>query len=267
MKIISYNIHKGFSVGNRRFVLDSIRHAIRATSADILFLQEVVGENLRPRKHQKDLELAAQFEYLADSVWPHFSYGKNSVYDKGHHGNAILSKYPIEQWENIDLTQNVPASQRGALYSLIYVGDRKVHLFCAHLGLLANERKRQVSILAQEIKSRVEPGEAVILAGDFNDWHHRISPTLDTAVGLKEVSQSNGGTIRQRFGSKPTFPARFPVLSLDRVYYRDLGLKTSTVLKGAPWNKLSDHCAIFAEFYSSEPSINSDHLQKRKQVV
>ena len=254
MKVISYNIHKGFGVGNRRFVLDSIRHAMRATSADILFLQEVVGENKRPGKHQIDLELAGQFEYLADSVWPHFSYGKNSVYDNGHHGNAILSKYPIKCWENIDLTQNVPASQRGALYSEININGCKVHLFCAHLGLLANERKRQVSILTQAIKSRVKPGEAVLLAGDFNDWQHRISPVLDKAVGLKEVNQTNGGSLRERLSSKPTFPARFPVLALDRIYYRDLALKKSTVLKGAPWNRLSDHCAIFAEFYPAEAS-------------
>ena len=47
MRILSYNIHKGFTVGNRALVLEEIRHAIRATEADLVCLQEVVGENTR----------------------------------------------------------------------------------------------------------------------------------------------------------------------------------------------------------------------------
>jgi endonuclease/exonuclease/phosphatase family metal-dependent hydrolase len=41
IKVLSYNIHKGFSPSNRRFVLQGIREGIRSTGADVVFLQEL----------------------------------------------------------------------------------------------------------------------------------------------------------------------------------------------------------------------------------
>ena len=46
-RICSYNIHKGFGAANRRFRLEDMRDAIRSVDADICFLQEVVGPQLR----------------------------------------------------------------------------------------------------------------------------------------------------------------------------------------------------------------------------
>ena len=89
MRILSYNIHKGFTVGNRALVLEEIRHAIRATEADLVCLQEVVGENTR---HAAVFDKWAdiQFEFLADQVWDYRAYGKNAVYDHGHHGLSLI---------------------------------------------------------------------------------------------------------------------------------------------------------------------------------
>ena len=103
MKVLSYNIHKGFTIGNRSLVLEEIRHAIRTTHADLVCLQEVVGENTR---HAAAFEKWAdiQFEFLADEVWSYRAYGKNAVYDHGHHGNAILSKIPFTHHSNHDIS-------------------------------------------------------------------------------------------------------------------------------------------------------------------
>jgi endonuclease/exonuclease/phosphatase family metal-dependent hydrolase len=43
IKVLTYNIHKGFSFGNRAFVLDKIREGIRLVGADLVFLQELQG--------------------------------------------------------------------------------------------------------------------------------------------------------------------------------------------------------------------------------
>jgi len=43
--VLTYNIHKGFSSGNRHFVLHQIREALLAAHADVLFLQETQGEH------------------------------------------------------------------------------------------------------------------------------------------------------------------------------------------------------------------------------
>jgi hypothetical protein len=39
-----------------------------------------------------------------------------------------------------------------------------------------------------------------------------------------------------------------PAFTLDRIYYRGLQVKTAFCLQNAPWNKLSDHAAIYSEF-------------------
>ena len=44
IKILTYNIHKGFSTGNRRFVLHDIKESLRLVNADVVLLQEIHGE-------------------------------------------------------------------------------------------------------------------------------------------------------------------------------------------------------------------------------
>jgi endonuclease/exonuclease/phosphatase (EEP) superfamily protein YafD len=39
-----------------------------------------------------------------------------------------------------------------------------------------------------------------------------------------------------------------PVLPLDRIYYRGLKLKSAHILKGRPWNLLSDHLPVLGHF-------------------
>ena len=94
LKILSYNIHKGFDVWGR-FTLEKMKEALLTTGADILLLQEVVGENKDYLQHFKSTPHERQFEYLAGALWPHFAYGKNAVFPERHHGNAILSRFPI----------------------------------------------------------------------------------------------------------------------------------------------------------------------------
>ena len=45
LRIVTYNIHKGFSAGNRRFILPKLRDALIEIDADIVMLQEVQGEH------------------------------------------------------------------------------------------------------------------------------------------------------------------------------------------------------------------------------
>jgi endonuclease/exonuclease/phosphatase family metal-dependent hydrolase len=45
LRVLSYNIHKGLGFGNRSFVLPAIREALLTCQADVVFLQEVVGQH------------------------------------------------------------------------------------------------------------------------------------------------------------------------------------------------------------------------------
>ena len=66
---------------------------------------------------------APHYEFLADSIWPQFAYGRNAVYPKGHHGNAVLSKFPIVRYENHDVSIGGP-EKRGLLHCVLRVPGR-----------------------------------------------------------------------------------------------------------------------------------------------
>lgn len=236
LKVLSYNIHKGFNLSNRRFVLEQIRESIRTTGADLVFLQEVFG------RHQLHAS-TAQFEYLADGVWSHFAYGKNAVYTEGHHGNAILSKYPIDSWDNLDISTN-RWEQRGLLHACIPLQENiRLHAFNLHLSLLGDGRRIQVDRISEEIKQKTRENDLVILAGDFNDWNKKVSQSLEAKTALVEVH-------RRLYGRYAvTFPSTFPMFSLDRIYY-GAGLQPllAKAMRGGIWNKLSDHLALYSEF-------------------
>lgn len=240
LRILSYNIHKGFTITNRDFILDGIRHALRDLNADVLFLQEVLGHHDDKRCKIPDWETAIQFEYLADSVWPHFAYGKNAVYPEGHHGNAILSKFPIIDWSNHVISTN-RFEHRGLLKAKIQIPhtDREVLLANTHLDLTQGGRDQQAQALVEHLS--VEDKLPWILVGDFNDWNRKISPRLEKELKAVEVFKHLHGQY------PPTFPSVYPMLSLDRVFVHKLKPLTATALNDKHWKRLSDHLPLLVE--------------------
>ena len=245
IRILSFNIHKGFSTGNRRFVLRDMKAAFDQHSADLVFLQEVQGEHRRHRSRIREWPDASQFEFLADKTWPHTAYGKNAIYQDGHHGNAILSRYPFLAWENVDISSS-RLERRGILHGLIRLESKKgseqrVHLLCVHLSLFEADRRKQLHVLGKRIRELVPLHEALILAGDFNDWRESATPILQQEAGLKEAFFSLHGHHAR------TFPSFLPALKLDRIYYRGLHCRTARTLNEYPWNGLSDHLGLEIE--------------------
>ena len=106
LHIATYNIHKGFSFFKRRLVIHELREHLRVLNADLVFLQEVQGGHARHARRFENWPAQPQYEFLADSIWTDFAYGKNSVYNAGHHGNAILSRFPIAHWDNEDISEH-----------------------------------------------------------------------------------------------------------------------------------------------------------------
>lgn len=241
LKILSYNIHKGFSVANWRFTLHEIREAIRETGADICLLQEVVGHHEEHRRKIGNWPTEAQFEFLADTVWHHHSYGKNAVFPSRHHGNAILSKFPIVRTHNRDISTN-RFERRGLLHCEVMLPqkDAKIQLFNTHLNLLNNSRRRQLRWIMETVAPFEET--PLILAGDFNDWTGELTEPLTAELNLIECFHGHHGEHAK------TYPSWLPVVGLDRIYYRHLKLVQQTVLDFGHWRRLSDHLPLYVEF-------------------
>ena len=127
--VATYNIHKGFSYFKRRVVIRELRDRLHGLSADLLFLQEVQGVHDRHAGKFIDWPVKPQHEYIADSVWQEVVYGKNAVYQHGHHGNAFLSRFPIVTHENMDISAHAFES-RGLLHCEVNLGPRRPSLHC-----------------------------------------------------------------------------------------------------------------------------------------
>lgn len=239
--ILSYNIHKGFTTGNRKFILEDIKKSIQNTEADLVCLQEVIGSHTKHFQKIKNWPSASQFEYLADQTWQHFVYGKNAIYPKGDHGNALLSKYPVIEWSNQNISTKY--ERRGLLHVVLNIDDiNKLHVFCIHLGLFEKDRKNQLAIIIETINSTVPSDAPLLVAGDFNDWHNYATGLLHLKLNMQEAFISMYGKVAI------TFPAKLPILRLDRIYYRNLKCISAKLLKDKIWKKLSDHLPLIAKF-------------------
>lgn len=244
-RVLTLNIHKGFSSFNRRFVLHELREAIRSTAADVVFLQEVLGEHQAHRRRHSVWPEQPQYEFLADSIWKQHAYGRNAVYTDGHHGNAVLSKFPIIRFDNHDVSSAEDSPERrGILHCELQLPAPlpSLHVCCVHLGLFEKDRRRQMQRLCELVAREVPPDSPLVVAGDFNDWRLRAHAALDAGAGLREVYVETVGEAAR------SFPAGFPLLRLDRIYFRGLRQANPVLVPRKPWMRLSDHLPLSAEF-------------------
>lgn len=241
LHITTYNIHKGFSGFGQRLIVHEQRNCLHSLNADIVFLQEVVGYHSKHASRYRDWPQSSQHEFFADTVWSDSVYGKNAVYKSGHHGNAILSRYPIVSWENEDISTHRFES-RGLLHCEISISnwEENLHCICVHLGLFKQGRKTQLKALKKRIKKLVPPHAPLVIAGDFNDWREMTGPMLTDALDLTEVFEHTKGRVAR------SFPSMLPILRLDRIYVRGFHIENTCVHQGRPWSTTSDHTALSA---------------------
>jgi endonuclease/exonuclease/phosphatase family metal-dependent hydrolase len=241
LRIATFNIHKGVTHFGVRFALHHQRDVIRKLQADIVFLQEVRDAHTQHSKRFAAWPSAGQVEFLADVIWPDFAYGKNAVYPAGHHGNALLSKFPIIKTSNIDISAHT-MEERGFLHSEINIAgwNAPLHAICVHLGLFARWRRQQLETVAKYIEQHVPADAPLIIAGDFNDWSTRSGSVFATRLHMREVFEHHVG--------KParSFPAWLPMLQLDRIYMRGFNVQHAEVHSGARFVKVSDHAMLTA---------------------
>jgi endonuclease/exonuclease/phosphatase family metal-dependent hydrolase len=237
IRVLTLNAHQGMHAGRRHGVLLRIRNALRASRADLVFLQEI-GAVSGPEPD------AHQYELLADGVWTQHAYGRNAVATGGHHGNALLSRHPIITWRNVDASVG-RAEPRGLLHAVIGLdgGRQPLHAICLHLALRESHRRRQIDRLLDLVAHEVPDGAPLVIAGDFNDWRQRAHRRL-VLSGLQEVHAAAVGRPAR------TFPARAPWLRLDRIYVRNVRHRPMKV-SARDWRMLSDHLPLAAELSAS----------------
>lgn len=215
LSLLTYNIHRAIGLDGR-FRPERIVEVLQHHDADVVLLQEVDDGAPRSRK----LDLAAELASAAG--YEHFAAGYNVRLSVGRYGNATLSRHPIVEQRNIDLTIS-RLKKRGCLHTRLLVqpahggNERPIDVFNLHLGLSAMERSRQVRrLLSTGEFERLDSTSEVVVAGDFNDWRSLLWPVFVTALGFRCATQTDA--------DRPTFLRTYPTFSprgaLDRFYYR-----------------------------------------------
>ena len=150
VRVLTVNVHKGYTALRRRFMLHELREAVRAVGGDLVFLQEVIGSaRTIPRRRMAQRRARRR----TTNSWPtrsgrEHAYGRNAVIDGRDHGNALLSRFPIIGFTNHDVSQ--PGDEaRGLLHCVMLPdgGGQLLHAICVHLGLRESHRRRQLDRL------------------------------------------------------------------------------------------------------------------------
>ena len=236
LRVVTYNIHKGVQgLGPAsRLEIHNLQQAVRGLEADIICLQEVRGFNRQMQRRFSQWPAAGQADHLAPPGYQAI-YRTNAVTRHGEHGNALLSRWPVLGHGHHDVSDH-RFEQRGLLHVRLDVKGVPLHVVVVHLGLIHSSRERQVRQLGAMLEREVPLDEPVVVAGDFNDWGQRLHEAM-AVFGLRTFEE-----IRHA-----TYPARLPLLHLDRIYARGLRPLSAQVPHGSNWARLSDHLPLIAE--------------------
>lgn len=227
--VATWNIHRGVG-SDRRHDIARIARVMRELDVALIGLQEV---DARPSRRPDQFA-----ELQAHTGW-NGTLGGPLRGPKGAMRTALFTPHEIVGERALDLG-DAQWGARGAVDADIRIGSDVIRVVVVHLGLRVVERNGQVARLVAALEGETRP---LVLLGDFNEWHlHRA--TL--------------APLDQRFGPStpvPSFPARFPLLSLDRIWsapgafaVNEVGVHTSPLARRA-----SDHLPVRAVLRPNPP--------------
>ncbi len=222
LRVASYNIHACIGTDGR-FDPPRIAAVIREMDADVIALQEVEHHLI----DNEDL-----LDYLARTTGYQAVAGPTLMRETRHYGNALLTRMPIIDSYSRDISV-APYEPRAVIEAHLSAGNKTVMVMATHLGLWPAERRMQVRQLLLLLEQ--QSTDVTLLLGDLNEWFLWGRP-------LRWL---------QRFFKKSrhirTFPANFPLFSLDRVWVApEKALLTISSHRSSLSRKASDHLPIVA---------------------
>lgn len=161
LKVLTYNIHHANPPSKPGVIdIDAICRVIQQSDADIVALQEV--DVLTNRSGKID-----EAKIIAEKLSMNYQFFKAIDHDGGDYGLAILSKFPVQNPENIPLPQVEEAENRTLALLQVKVKDTWICIANTHLDASRSDKNRLVQM--QFIVDRMAKTDIpVILCGDLN---------------------------------------------------------------------------------------------------
>ena len=244
MRLLSYNIHKGIGGRDRRYRLERIIGVIEHENPDIVCLQEVDRHVRRTRHHDQPKILAEALNAVGSL------FQLNVHLKEGGYGNLILSRWSLSRTHQVSLRMK-RKKPRGAQIAIVETPEGPLHLVHWHLGLGEQERHWQVSHLLEHALFRESAALPTLIAGDFNDWRNTLARGPFARHDFHQIT-----TPRSRFRS---FPARWAVLSLDKLFSRgSVGVRHARIVHNHLTREASDHLPLVVDFQLKHEATQDD---------
>jgi len=228
LRVMTYNIHQGINA-DLMVDLGSIADAIVRENPDVVALNEVN----RARATNGFLDV---LPYLSRRLDMPYVFGAN--YEDGQYGNAILSRYPIVDWENTHYVNNT-TEIRGALRAGIQTADGEVTFYSTHLDHIGGEDNARLEQVTELLALWNGAGRTVIL-GDMNAIPDTPEISALYAAEFVDVLLATGQADAFTFWDPIPTPGR----RIDFIFITpDLKVENAWL----PQTRASDHLPVVAE--------------------
>ncbi len=233
LAIATWNLHRARGADGRvdpARVAAAITGAPALAGADVLVLTEAEAET---PPHARLLHLPA-IEAATGLRAGHAEAMRWGPESDGFLGTILMLRPPLVlAWGAVvDLPGVYP---RAAVVAEVGGLGAPLRIVATHLSLVQVLRMAQMRTLAQALARR--PAMTTILVGDLNEWR----PWGGLAFGRRVAGRGFTGPARA------TFPARLPLLPLDRIMADRPGMITEArALRGRAFVDASDHLPLVA---------------------
>jgi endonuclease/exonuclease/phosphatase family metal-dependent hydrolase len=221
----SYNVHKCVGLDGR---FDPARTVavIKEIGADVIALQEV-DQRFGDKAGLLDLQMLQRECGLVPVPI------KSTRRSHGWHGNLLLFRQcTVMGAQQLALPGVEP---RGALVVDIELASGPLRIIAAHFGLLRRCRTRQARVILAA--AAAEAGRPTVVMGDLNEWRLGERSSL-------QALEPDFGPLQAAVAS---FPARLPLLPLDRILANPQSLVHSIEVHDTPLARIaSDHLPVKA---------------------
>ncbi|WP_353189258.1 VTT domain-containing protein [Pandoraea pnomenusa] len=233
LTVASYNVHGGVGADGLH-APERVARVLDEIDADIVALQEVEA-------NATGVGMLAQ---LAEARGMHVIPGPTLTRAGVDFGNAIVTRFAPVTVRHIDLSVT-GREPRGAIDATLMWHDThgremQLRVIATHLGLRPGERREQVRRLLECLAN--QPRTATVLLGDVNEWFLWGRP-------LRWLHR-----YFERAPHVATFPSRWPLLALDRIW------TSPRAHLGAVWRhasplarRASDHLPLVAALRTTAP--------------
>ena len=223
IKLVSWNLHRCIGADGVQSV-ERCADVLQEINADLIVLQEVESRTGHEFDALNHLALATQCTAIAGNT---MKLGDND------YSNAVLTKFAYQSVKSHDLSFKNREPRKAMDISFELAGSR-LQLIATHLGLRPAERREQVKRLLTSFDYNQH--DIILLAGDLNEWWLWGRPLR---------------ALHRIFPNSPfrrTWPTRFPLLSLDRIWISPRpALKKLTTHRSKLAKQASDHLPLVAE--------------------